>query len=77
MIKVLYDPEVDAATIYLKDVHGGESVKTYPCDPLEVNGEINLDFNEEGRLVAIEVLDASRKLPKNILENAIIPVQNS
>lgn len=77
MIKVLYDPEVDAAKIYLKDIDRGESVKTYLCDPLEVNGEINLDFNKEGQLIGIEVLDASKKLPKNILEGAIIPIRNS
>jgi uncharacterized protein YuzE len=35
---------------------------TYPCDPMVVNGEINLDFDRDGRLVGVEVLGASRLL---------------
>ena len=74
MIKITYDKEVDAAKIYLKDISRGEAVKTYPCDPLEVNGEINLDFNIDDQLIGIEVLDASKKLPKEVLNQAITPV---
>jgi uncharacterized protein YuzE len=70
MIKVTYDKEVDAAYVYLVEIGPGEVVKTYPCNPLEVNGEINLDFNKDGQLTGIEVLDASKKLPKDILEHA-------
>jgi len=36
----------------------------YPCDPVEVGGMINLDFDENGRLVGVEVLAASSKLPQ-------------
>ena len=43
--------------------------KTYTCDPSEV-GEINLDFDGSKMLVGIEILDASKKLPKSILDNA-------
>jgi uncharacterized protein YuzE len=42
----------------------------YPCDPVEVGGMINLDFDEQGRLIGIEVLAASSKLPKYLLESA-------
>ncbi|WP_330288836.1 DUF2283 domain-containing protein [Streptomyces sp. NBC_00576] len=31
---------------------------------------INLDFDKEGRLIGIEVLAASSKLPKHLLESA-------
>ena len=32
---------------------------------------INLDFDEEGRILGVEVLDASARLPKAILKQAI------
>jgi uncharacterized protein YuzE len=34
-----------------------------------VGGQINLEFDEAGRLVGIEVLDASRLLPKVLLRS--------
>jgi uncharacterized protein YuzE len=62
-MKITYDRRVDAAYIYLGRP-GSTSIEwTYECDPLQVKGQINLDFDAEGRLVGIEVLDASKKLP--------------
>lgn len=72
-MKITYDKQVDAAYIYLASHYEktqGWVKKTYPCDPIEVNGMINLDFDEEGRLGGIEILDASKKLPKDILDRA-------
>ena len=67
-MKITYDNTVDAAYIYLVDSIGqGEVAHTYPCNPIEVNGEINLDFDSNGRLLGIEVLDASQKLPVALL----------
>lgn len=40
---------------------------TYPCDPTAVNGQINLDFDAGGRLVGLEVLNASRLLRSETL----------
>ena len=70
MIKISYDKKADAAYIFLEHETGIK--KTYPCDPQAVNGMINLDFNNEGRLVGVEVLGASKKLAKELLENADI-----
>lgn len=71
MVKVTYDTETDAAYIYLKgQIEPGEVKKTYPCDPIEVNGEINLDFDKDGTLIGIEVLDASKMLSKEMLQNS-------
>lgn len=67
-MRITYDPEVDAAYIYLIPIAPGGVAKTYPCDPEAVNGMINLDFDREGRLLGIEVLDASQKLPHAVLE---------
>jgi len=40
-----YDKEADAAYIYLVDIPPGGVKNTYPCDPKEVGGMINLDFS--------------------------------
>ena len=65
---IKYDAAADSAYIYLVEFIGaGEVAKTYPCDPREVGGEINLDFDGEGRLIGIEVLDASKALPAGLL----------
>lgn len=70
-MRVTYEPSVDAAYLQLVDEIGaGGIAKTYPCDPNEVAGMINLDFDSAGRLVGIEVLDASKLLPPGVLESA-------
>ena len=70
-MKIRYDTYADAAYIYLVDeIKYGGAARTYPCDPLQVNGMINLDFDADGRLVGIEVLDASKKLHKEILKDS-------
>ncbi len=70
-MKITYDPSTDAAYIYLvPKIETGGVNATYCCDPLEINGQINLDFDASGRLVGIEVLGASRKLPADLLKQA-------
>jgi len=67
-MKVRYDPSADAAYINLTE--GGELASfgfTYTCNAAEVGGQINLDFDVTGRLMGIEVLQASMKLPKSLL----------
>lgn len=48
----------------------GEVKNTYPCDPMEVDGEIYLDFDKEGKLIGIEISDANDNLPKELLDKA-------
>jgi len=67
-----YDKSVDAAYIKLTGAEVGDAKKTYACDPGEVGGTINLDFDAEGRLLGIEVLDAKSKLPEDFLSQAEI-----
>lgn len=67
-MKITYDQSTDAAYIYLIDeIKPGGVAKTYCCDPQEVDGQIHLDFDAGGRLIGIEVLDASRRLPSVLL----------
>jgi uncharacterized protein YuzE len=38
-----------------------------PLDPIEVGGMINLDLDEDGRLMGLEVLDARSVLSDQLL----------
>ena len=64
MIKptVTYDPEVDAAYIRFSAGKVEESE--------EVTAGIVLDYDEEGRIVGMEVLNARQHLPPDVLEQA-------
>jgi uncharacterized protein YuzE len=67
-MKLEYDRTVDAAYIHLDPSESVKAKKTYACDPEETGGQIQLDFDDEGRLIGIEVLDASHVLPKALLK---------
>lgn len=70
-VRVTYDKTVDAAYVYLTEPRVRvKSARMYPCDPVDVDGMINLDFDEQGRLIGIEVLAASSKLPAYLLQSA-------
>ena len=72
MVKITFDPKVDAAYIYLVDEFpAGGVAMTCPCDPRQVHGEINLDFDSGGRLLGIEILDATKTLSAELLRQAI------
>ena len=65
-MKFEYDKEVDAAYIYLEHpIKEGEAKKT-----IELNENIIIDFNENGKLLGIEILDASKIMNKKSLINA-------
>lgn len=64
-MRVSHDEEVDAAYLHL-----GEPtlrpVKTVPVPDIAPS-MVNLDFDADGRLFGIEVLDASKILPSDFL----------
>jgi uncharacterized protein YuzE len=67
-MRLTYDADADAAYIYVVDgIGAGGVAKTVPVDPAEVGGMINLDFDADGQLLGIEILDASSYLPREIL----------
>lgn len=69
-LRVTYDVEADAAYIYLSDEIGmGGVADSVPLDPAANRGMINLDFDAEGRLVGIEVLAASKRMPLGLLKD--------
>lgn len=62
-MKLEYDKEVDAAYIYLEDkISNGRVKKT-----IELNDNIIIDFSSEGKLLGIEVLNASKVLNKELI----------
>ncbi|GAA4954199.1 DUF2283 domain-containing protein [Actinoplanes utahensis] len=68
-LRITYDEDADAAYIYFQPP-GTRVTKTYPCDPVEVAGMINIDFDATGRLIGLEVLDARAKLASELLAQA-------
>ena len=50
-MKVIYDPQTDSLTIILRDVPVKESD--------EIRDGLIVDYGDDGRIVAIEMLDAS------------------
>lgn len=66
---IRYDKKADAAYVYLTEDLEEKAVKTYPIDP--EGGEILVDINKEGKIIGVEILDASKKLHKNILDKSI------
>jgi uncharacterized protein YuzE len=75
-MRVTYDPEADAAYIYLTDeplVPGRDSV---PCDPPEniQHAWVVMDW-KDGKIAGLEVLDASKFLHQDLLAQAERPGQ--
>jgi uncharacterized protein YuzE len=56
MIKTSYDPEADAMFIWF----GPEGIKSAGTE--EVAPGVMLDFDSEGRVIGIEVLDVSERM---------------
>jgi len=62
-----YDKEADAAYIRLRASGVPAVARTEVVDLQLESGAINLDFDEEGRLVGVEILGARRLLPAELL----------
>jgi uncharacterized protein YuzE len=72
-MKVQFDRRANAAYLSLRHpLADGEAVVTHVCDPLprQVKGMVHLDFDARGRLVGIEVINATRVLPQVVLDQA-------
>ena len=60
-MKIRYDAEADAAYLYLSEVVDRPATR-------QVTDDVFLDFDDHGRLLGVEVLDASKHLDLSYLE---------
>lgn len=66
--RVTYDPVADAAYIYLTpEIPAGGVATTVPVDSIAIGGMVNIDLDDKGVIVGIEVLNASAKLDPDLL----------
>jgi len=71
-VRITYDPEANAAYVYLTDEGlqpGRESIQA--DTPAGVKAFVVLDW-KDGRLVGIEILDARQTLHQDLLDQAEI-----
>jgi uncharacterized protein YuzE len=67
-LRVTYDEEANAAYIYLvPEIERGGVAGTVPVDGGDDPWMVNLDLDSDGRIIGLEVLDASRRLPAALL----------
>lgn len=65
-MKFEYDKDVDAAYIYIDyPIKAGEAKKT-----IELNENIIIDFDKKGKLLGVEILNASKVMNKKVLVEA-------
>lgn len=65
-MKLEYDKEADAAYVYLEyPIKNGEVKKT-----IELNDNIIIDFDDKGKMLGVEILNASKVLNKKALLHA-------
>ena len=68
-MKFHYDKQVDAFSIRFNDQRYVESD--------QVSNDVILDYDKQGRIIAIEVLNASKRFPKEFhkqLHKRLIPI---
>lgn len=66
MMKITYDKNADAAYIYVvHPLREGQSKRT-----ARIKDDIILDFDKKGKLLGVEVLNASKHLQKKVILQA-------
>jgi uncharacterized protein YuzE len=70
-VTIRYDSVADTAYICLvPTIAPGAAVITSPWDPGEIGAMVNVDSDAGGRILGIGILDASARLPWDLLEEA-------
>jgi uncharacterized protein YuzE len=63
-LRISYEETVNAAYVYLVDeIAVGAALNTVCVDPIDIGGMVNIDLDANGKIIGIEVLDASGMLP--------------
>lgn len=66
-MKITFDANADAAYIYFKKISNGEVQNT-----ISLNESVNIDLDSQGKVIGIEVLDATKNLPQDLIKSAIV-----
>lgn len=66
-MKIILDKEADAAYIYFKNISKEEVANT-----ILINDNTNIDLDKNGKTLGIEILNASKNLPVEVLNSAVI-----
>ncbi|MDQ1111909.1 uncharacterized protein YuzE [Microbacterium testaceum] len=74
-MQVTYDAEADAAYITIADdiAEGAATQQLHSIATPGGVGEIILDFDDDNRLIGLEVLNARLVLPENVIRTAKDP----
>ena len=67
IVNVDFDRENNVAYIYLKAIKQAEAARQYRLDAPGVATEVILDFDKDGRLLGIELLNPKGGLPEEFL----------
>ena len=71
-MRISYDADADAVYIHLgRQTADAHRATTQAATPDGVDGFVALDW-EDGRIIGIEILDASRRLSQDLLDEADI-----
>ncbi len=65
-MRIEFDKEADAAYVYFKEIGNGEVVET-----ITLNDSINVDLDKSGKVLGIEILDASEHLPSSSFKSLV------
>ena len=66
-MKIRYDPSVDALDIRIIE-------ENLECEVIHLSDQVSVDIGPEGKLVALEILDASELIPD--LKDRGIEIEN-
>jgi uncharacterized protein YuzE len=73
-MRITYDPNADAVYVYLTDEQLSPGRDSIPCDlPENMRGSIVVMDWKDGKIVGLEVLDASKVLHADLLAQAVRP----
>lgn len=68
-MRLTYDASVNAGYIDLTGAGESKAVaRTYSCDPREIGGIVNLDLDQDGRIIGIEILGLSTLVRTSVLD---------
>ena len=65
-MRIEFDKEADAAYFYFKEIGGGEVAET-----ISLNDSVNVDLDKNGKVLGIEILDASEHLPSSTFKSLV------